>query len=408
MNILENDVAEIVNWIASFGGLENGGTTRLLYSDEWLQAQNQLKQRMQQFGMETYFDDIGNLFGRIPGSKYAEQVIMSGSHVDTVINGGRLDGQLGIVGAFLAIKYLYETYGEPLRTLEVVSFAEEEGSRFPYSFWGSKNVLGMANPDDVKNIQDKAGINFVDAMTHCGFKFNTKPARSDIKAFVELHIEQGGVLEREQKSIGVVTSIVGQRRYNIRLSGQANHAGTTPMSYRKDAVYCFSRICQESINKAVKMGDPLVLTFGSVIPKPNVVNVVPGEVLFSMDCRHTDAKTLISFTKEIEQDMQRIAAEMGLTIDINLWMDEAPIPMDKALTKMLEKQCQEEGLSYKVMHSGAGHDSQIFAPKIPTAMIFVPSIDGISHNPAENTHLADLTEGVKALAYALYQLAYKE
>lgn len=408
MNILENDVAEIVNWIAGFGGLESGGTTRLLYSDEWLQAQNQLKQRMQQFGMETYFDDIGNLFGRIPGKKYAEQVVMSGSHVDTVINGGRLDGQLGIVGAFLAIKYLYETYGEPLRTLEVVSFAEEEGSRFPYSFWGSKNVLAIANPDDVKNIQDKAGTNFVDAMTHCGFKFNTKPARSDIKAFVELHIEQGGVLEREQKSIGVVTSIVGQRRYNIRLSGQANHAGTTPMSYRKDAVYCFSRICQESINKAIKVGDPLVLTFGSVIPKPNVVNVVPGEVLFSMDCRHTDAKELISFTKEIEQDMKRIADEMGLAIEINLWMDEAPIPMDKSLTNMLEKQCEKEGLSYRVMHSGAGHDSQIFAPKIPTAMIFVPSIDGISHNPAENTHLKDLTEGVKALAYALYQLAYQE
>lgn len=408
MKILESDVAEIVNWISSFGGLESGGTTRLLYSNEWLQAQNELKQRMQHAGMEAYFDDIGNLFGRINGTKYPEQVVMSGSHVDTVINGGKLDGQFGIVGAFLAVKYLYETYGKPLRTLEIVSFAEEEGSRFPYSYWGSKNVLGVANPDDVSGIQDKAGINFVDAMTNCGFKFNTKPARNDIKAFVELHIEQGGVLEREQKSIGVVTSIVGQRRYNVKLSGQANHAGTTPMGYRKDAVYCFSRICQESIDKAVKQGDPLVLTFGSVNPKPNVVNVVPGEVIFSIDCRHTDANTLISFTQEIEQDMRRIAAEMGLAIDINLWMDEAPIPMDNNLISMLEQQSKQAGLSYKVMHSGAGHDAQIFAPKVPTAMIFVPSIEGISHNPAENTHLTDLTEGVKALAYALYQLAYQE
>lgn len=408
MNILYDDVANAVKWISSFGGLEQGGTTRLLYTTEWLAAQNALKERMTKLGMQTYFDDIGNLYGRFEGSKYKDEVIMSGSHIDTVVNGGKLDGQLGIIAALLAMQYLKENYGQPLRTLELISMAEEEGSRFPYVFWGSKNVFAIANNKDVENIQDSEGIKFTDAMQSCGFKFNTRPARQDIKAFLEIHIEQGGVLEKEQKSIGVVTSIVGQRRYNIRLIGEANHAGTTPMSYRRDAVYAFSRICNESINKAVKVGDPLVLTFGHIEAKPNVVNVVPGEVLFTMDCRHTNKAELVAFTQEIEADMQRIATELGLTIEINRWMDEDPIPMNNDLIHLLENICREEKLSYRVMHSGAGHDSQIFAPRVPTAMLFVPSIKGISHNPAENTETEDLVEGIKALTYALYKLAYQD
>lgn len=408
MNILYDDVASAVKWISSFGGLEQGGTTRLLYTTEWLAAQNALKEKMTKIGMHSYFDDIGNLYGRFEGSKFKDEVIMSGSHIDTVVNGGKLDGQLGIIAAFLAIQYLKENYGQPLRTLELISMAEEEGSRFPYVFWGSKNVFAIADKKDVENIQDNEGIKFIDAMKTCGFKFNTLPARQDIKAFLEIHIEQGGVLEKEQKSIGVVTSIVGQRRYNIKLIGEANHAGTTPMGYRKDAVYAFSRICSESINKAIKAGDPLVLTFGHVEPKPNVVNVVPGEVLFTMDCRHTNKAELIAFTEEIEADMAKIAKELGLTIEINRWMDEDPIPMDDKLINLLENICREEKLSYRVMHSGAGHDSQIFAPRVPTAMLFVPSIKGISHNPAEDTKTEDLVEGIKALTHALYKLAYQE
>lgn len=408
MNILYDDVANAVKWISSFGGLEQGGTTRLLYTPEWLAAQNALQERMTQIGMHSYFDDVGNLYGRFEGSKYKDQVIMSGSHVDTVVNGGKLDGQLGIIAALLAMQYLKENYGQPLRTLEMISMAEEEGSRFPYVFWGSKNVFAIANNKDVENITDAKGTKFIDAMQACGFKFNTQPARSNIKAFLEIHIEQGGVLEKEQKSIGIVTSIVGQRRYNIRLIGEANHAGTTPMGYRKDAIYTFSRICNESINKALKVGDPLVLTFGHVEPKPNVVNVVPGEVIFTMDCRHTNKNELVAFTEEIEADMVHIAKELGLEIEINRWMDEDPIPMDDKLINMLENICKHKKLSYRVMHSGAGHDSQIFAPYVPTAMLFVPSIKGISHNIAENTKTEDLVEGIKALTYALYKLAYQE
>lgn len=407
MQIEHDEVAKIVEWIASFGGTPEGGTTRLLYSAEWLQAQQALKTEMAAVGMSTQFDDVGNLFGRVEGTQYPDEVIMSGSHVDTVVNGGQLDGQLGIVAAFLAIKYLVHTYGKPLRTLEVVSLAEEEGSRFPYVFWGSKNLFGLAKPEDVASIKDAKGVGFVAAMNECGFQFSQGATNKNIQAFVELHIEQGGVLEAEQKQIGVVTSIAGQRRYTVTLKGQSNHAGTTPMGYRKDAVYTFSRICHESINKAIGYGDPLVLTFGRVEPKPNVVNVVPGFVTFTIDCRHTDQASLIQFTQELESDMMRIAAEQDVEIDIHLWMDEPPIPMNAQLTAQIENICQKNRLSYRVMHSGAGHDAQIFAPRVPTAMIFVPSIQGVSHNPAEKTAVTDLVEGVKTLAYTLYELAYQ-
>lgn len=401
---------DISKWLSAIGADPTGGMTRLLYSQEWIEAQNALKQKFIDHGLTASFDEVGNLFGRLEGSKYPNESILSGSHIDTVVNGGNLDGQYGIEAAFLAIQYLKETYGQPLRSLEVVSFAEEEGSRFPYVFWGSKNIVGIANNNDVVNITDAKGIKFVDAMHNAGFDFrdNTKPMRDDIKAFVEIHIEQGNVLEIEGKQIGIVNSIVGQRRYNVSLKGQSNHAGTTPMGYRKDTIYGFSQICFESINKAKKIGDPLVLTFGKVEPKPNVVNVVPGYTNFTIDCRHTDKKALVDFTTELEADMQRIAKEHGLIIEIDRWMDEDPIPMDQKLVQKLQTICQRDNYNFRIMHSGAGHDAQIFAPKVPTVMFFVPSINGVSHNPAEATKIEDLAEGVKILAQTLYELAYLE
>ncbi|WP_434351539.1 allantoate deiminase [Trichococcus flocculiformis] len=402
-------IQENVDLLSGIGSDPTGGMTRLLYSDSWLEAQNAVKNKLEEIGMETHFDEIGNLFGRMEGSKYPDETIMSGSHIDTVINGGNLDGQFGVIAAYVAMAYLKETYGQPLRSMEVISMAEEEGSRFPTVFWGSKNFVNEAKIEDVESISDFEGIKFVDAMRQAGFDFKKgeQKRREDIKAFVELHIEQGNVLENEELQIGVVNSIAGQRRYTVVLKGQANHAGTTPMGYRRDAVYAFSRICSESIEKARAVGDPLVLTFGKVEPKPNTVNVVPGEVLFTIDCRHTDSDVLIGFTQKLEQRINEIATEMDIEATIDLWMDEAPVPMDANIVAILEEAAEKANMKYRVMHSGAGHDSQIIAPHYPTAMIFVPSIGGISHNPAEATKLEDLVEGVKMMASALYELAYK-
>lgn len=410
MSELYKEVEEHVNWLSSIGLDSKGGTTRLLYDEAWITAQNGLKEKFETIGLDANYDSVGNLFGKLEGTTYKDETIMTGSHVDTVVNGGALDGQFGILASYLAIKHLKETYGAPLRNLEVVAMAEEEGSRFPYAFWGSKNIFGLADKQDVLYAEDTEGVKFTDAMHQAGFDFrkDDEKVRDDIKAFVEIHIEQGNVLEKTGKQVAVVNNIVGQKRYDITLKGEANHAGTTPMGFRHDTVYAMSKMISESIDRAKEWGDPLVLTFGHVDVTPNTVNVVPGKTFFTMDCRHTDGEVLNDFTKEIESLFRQIASELEIEIEIDNWMDESPVPMSEKVVTVLETACQESGLNYTTMHSGAGHDSQIFALHVPTAMLFVPSIGGISHNPAEATKTEDLVEGVKALIASLYKLAYEE
>jgi len=406
---LAEETAGKLEWLAEFGKDPEGGVSRLLYTKEWVEGQLALKEWMQNEGLEAQFDDIGNLFGTLTG-KNTNETVLTGSHVDTVKNGGRFDGAYGIVAGILALKYLKKHFGQPVRNIEVVSMAEEEGSRFPYSFWGSKNIVGLAKREDVETIRDFDGVPFVVAMNEAGFGFGdeTKGPRKDLKAFVEVHVEQGSVLETEKTAIGVVNNIVGQRRYTVEIIGEANHAGTTPMGYRKDTVFAASQMIHEIISMARKTGDPLVTTVGKFEAYPNVVNVVPGKVIFTVDVRHTDKQAIISFTEQMTARMQDISKEHDVEMNIDLWMDEDPVPMDQRVVELIEKQCKENGLNYKVMHSGAGHDSQIFAPVVPTAMLFVPSLKGISHNPAEFTEPVDLGEGVKALIGALYELGYKE
>lgn len=407
MDITLSEIQETMEWLSSISDDEGPGTTRLLYSPSWLQAQNELKARFESLGMKCHFDAVGNLYGTLEGTEMPEKIIATGSHVDTVARGGKLDGQLGIFGGYLAVKNLFETFGRPKKSIQIISMAEEEGSRFPYAFWGSKNIFGLAKKEDVDGLKDANGIDFVQAMHNCGFDFAEDSKDTiNIDAFIELHIEQGNFLEEENFTVGVVNSIVGQKRYNVTLKGEANHAGTTLMRFRKDTVECMARIVIHAIDKAKAAGDPLVVTFGKVVPKPNTVNVVPGETLFTMDCRHTDENFLQEFTTGLEDDMKEIADRQGIMIEFDNWMNEAPVLMDKKVFGIIERACKDNKMNYKVMHSGAGHDSQIFAPRVPTGMIFVPSIKGISHNPAEDTKVEDLREGIKTLAYTLHELAY--
>ncbi|PTF24687.1 allantoate amidohydrolase [Staphylococcus cohnii] len=395
----------------ALGGLAGGGITRLLYSKEWSNAVQALKETLEKDGFETEFDSIGNLKGRIEGSKYPEETIMSGSHIDTVVEGGHLDGQFGVLAAVVAMQSLKAEYGQPLRSLEILALAEEEGSRFPFAFWGSKNFFNLADKADVDSIADGEGVAFKEAMRECGFDYRTADNDySYIKSFIEVHIEQGKVLETENKSIGVVNGIVGQKRYTINLKGEANHAGTTPMGLRNDAVVAFSKIANQLTDRAREIGDPLVITFGRVDPVPNTVNVVPGEVTFSIDCRHINQEELNQFAEEIDACIKRVSEEEGVQCDIDLWMDEAPTLMDERLVKEVQNAAETVvGESeWKLMPSGAGHDSQIFAKYVPTSMLFVPSINGVSHNVEEETNVEDLVKGIEVLKQVLYKLAYKE
>ncbi|MCL1847374.1 MAG: allantoate deiminase [Coriobacteriia bacterium] len=399
---------EILATMSAIGVDPQGGMTRLLFDAYWKEAQETLRVRFEEAGLTATYDAAGNLIGSIAGSEKPEETIMTGSHVDTVRNGGTLDGQYGILAGFLAIQRLIEKHGTPKRSLSVVSFAEEEGSRFPFVFWGSKNLIGSVDRSLLAQVIDQQGIGFPQAMKDAGFDFSAPPSapRTDIVAFVEAHIEQGAVLEHLEKQVGVVTAITGQKRYNICLTGEANHAGTTPMQMRKDALEGAARIMVALLDEAKRLGDPLVLTFGKLEPKPNIVNVVPGEVNFTVDTRHPDQKALNDFAAYVEATIQSIAGSANLQVSIDNWMDEAPVPMDTALVELFKTSCTELGIDYHVMHSGAGHDSQIMAPCVPTAMLFVPSKKGISHNPAEDTEMEDLLAGIDVLEAALYHLAY--
>lgn len=402
------EIDKALDWLSSITKYEDvKGTTRLLYDEKWQEAQKSLEKIMEEIGMEVEYDDVGNLFGTVIGSEEPESVIATGSHVDTVVKGGRLDGQLGIMAGYLSIKKLIEEEGQPKKSLRLISMAEEEGSRFPYAFWGSKNIFGEVKREEVEGKVDGEGVKFEDAMRDAGFDFPSSDLKfNKMDAFIELHIEQGNFLEQKNKKVGVVNSIVGQKRWDIVLKGQSNHAGTTLMEYRKDTVEGMAKIVSQSLDRAKEAGNPLVLTFGRVDPSPNTVNVVPGKTSFSMDCRHTDQDFLNQFTAEVEDIMHSVAEELGLEIEISKWMDEPPVPMNEKIVDEIENVCKDLGLDYEVMHSGAGHDGQIFAPHVPTAMLFCPSIDGISHNPEEHTEAEDIVQSAEALAETFRRLAY--
>lgn len=407
---LKNEIIELIDWISKFGEDPSGGLTRLLYTEEWISTQKALEDLMVESGLDAYYDNVGNLFGKLKGAKLPNETIMTGSHIDTVRNGGKYDGQYGILSGIIAVKFLRKKYGEPLRNIEVVSLAEEEGSRFPFTFWGSKNIVGAVTKEEVENMVDANGISFSEAITNAGFEFKNEidKNREDIKYFIELHVEQGGVLEANNYSIGIVEHIVGQRRFIIEILGQANHAGTTPMSYRKDALHAASQIIWFIMDLADGYGDPLVATVGKIESFPNSTNVVPSRVVFTLDIRHTCKDTLVKFTKDVENLINKISNNMHISSNIEMYMDEDPVAMDADLTKIIIEQCKSKGLNFKLMHSGAGHDSQIFAPHIPTGLIFVPSKNGVSHSPLEYTEPEDLVEGIKAIIETLYFLAYKD
>ncbi len=405
---LQEEIISLLENIASFAKDPSGGVTRLVYSKQWVDTQHAIREMMNNKGLITSFDAVGNLFGKIEGTCFKDETILTGSHVDTVRNGGIYDGQFGIVAGMLAIELLNKKYGPPLRNIEVVSFSEEEGSRFPYSYWGSKNLIGIAKKADVENIEDKDGIKFVSAMKESGFDFEKedKKIRDDYKNFVEVHIEQGNVLENEHLDLGIVNAIVGIKRFTVCVAGVANHAGTTPMKYRKDAFYATSKMVTSIIERAKEKGDPLVATVGTIDIKPNTVNVIPGEAKFNFDIRHTDSNSLEAFSHEAICIIEKIAKENHVDVKIDMWMDVAPIPMDDDLVNKLQNICIKSNKNYKIMHSGAGHDAQVMAEAISTVMIFVPSKEGVSHSPYEYTSPEKLEEGIEVLCKILYELAY--
>ncbi|MEK4296722.1 allantoate deiminase [Paenibacillus sp. FSL R5-0914] len=385
------------------------GVTRLLYTEEWSQAQIFLQEKMAGLGLEVSIDKVGNVYGRLSGRDPQQKVILTGSHIDTVVNGGKYDGAYGIAAAMIALQDLQRNFGQPQRTLEVVSFCEEEGSRFPLAYWGSGHVTERYDGSEAETCIDAEGVTLQAAMTESSFLqgvTDENGARNDIGAFVELHIEQGIILEKTDTQIGVVQGIVGQRRYVVKVSGIANHAGTTPMFMRQDALASAVEMLYVLESSAKTAGEPLVATSGKLEVYPNTPNVIPGEVLFTLDIRHSEEDELERFCEKLLAECNEIAVKRGVILEVTSVLHTVPAPMDTKLSAMLENICRQQAKTYRMMVSGAGHDAQLFAPRCPTAMIFVPSRAGISHSPEEYTSPEQLVAGLEVLTAMLYELAY--
>ncbi|MFD0694365.1 allantoate deiminase [Paenibacillus sp. GCM10027628] len=403
-------VPEVLEWLSTFGADPEGGVTRLLYTDVWLRAQEALAAKMQELGLETSYDAVGNLFGKLQGTNSELKPVLTGSHIDTVKNGGKYDGAYGVVASMLAVGYLKTAYGSPKRTLEVVSFCEEEGSRFPLTFWGSGNVTGVRFMETAAAIADQEGVTLLDAMQQAGFggqsDVRCSARRVDVGAYIEIHIEQGAVLEYNKKQIGIVTAIVGQKRLSVRVTGKSNHAGTTPMMMRRDALAGAAEMVALTERLALEEGEPLVATVGRLDVKQGTSNVVPGEVEFTLDIRHTDESKMQAFCMNLLTKLEEIASRRELDIQWIEHMSASPVAMHSGMSAEIERICDANGFSSLRMPSGAGHDAQLFGAICPTVLFFVPSRAGISHNPEEFTSSEDLVAGFQTLVHLLYQYGY--
>lgn len=393
--------------LGAIGWQPQGGIVRPVYSPTWVQAREQLAEWMRAADLEVYGDAAGNLFGRLRGSEEGG-TLLTGSHLDTVPFGGKFDGALGVLAGLVALQALREQAGQPRRSLEVVALCEEEGSRFQAHYWGTRAMLGLIEADELERLRDEGGMSIAQAMRDAGLapERYREAVRGDLEAFLELHIEQGRVLYEERIQLGVVEAIVGLHHRQVTVRGRADHAGTTPMDMRRDALLGAAHMAIEITRLVEQEGRPAVVTLGTWSVKPGAVNVVPGEVSFSIDARHPDEGTKQCLVAAMLTRCETIARERGLALASEITQESRPSQMDAALRSVLVQAAQICGASWKAMPSGAGHDSQEMARHLPTAMLFVPSLEGRSHSAAEYTSPQDAARGATVLATALYQLAY--
>ncbi|MDA8194822.1 MAG: M20 family metallo-hydrolase [Thermaerobacter sp.] len=379
------------------------GVTRLLYTPAWHDAQALVYRWMEDAGLCPWWDAVGNVHGRVDGA--SETTILTGSHIDTVVNGGAYDGAYGVVGAIWALSHLKQ---RPFlrQSVEVVSFCEEEGSHFPITCWGSRALMGEVTPGDAKTICDPDGVSLRQAMdAHHLNADKISEAAKDYAAFVELHIEQGPWLEAQGKDIGVVTSIFGQERWTVRVKGVSRHAGTTALRDRHDALIAASRMVlavQDVANSSEHIG---IATVGELHVIGGSTNCVPGDVVFHVDLRAETDRVRQRLAGQLTHHFQQIAQSTGVTVAIEKNTDERMVKMDATLQNVIAGSCRSQGLSFMPIASRAGHDAQIIGRKIPTAMIFVPSHQGLSHHGEEYTAPEQLQRGVAVLLQTLEQLA---
>jgi allantoate deiminase len=399
------EMKHLVETLGAIGEQPDGGIIRHVYDPAWVAAQRQLAAWMREAGLAVREDAVGNLFGRLEGE--SPRTVMTGSHFDTVRLGGRYDGALGVLSAFAAIRAL-KKIGKPKRSLEVVALCEEEDGRFHGNYWGTRGILGLIDPAELDGLRDEAGISIGDAMRQVDLVPETyKDAiRTDLDAFIELHIEQGRILFDEGSPLGVVDTITGLYRFKVTVEGRTDHAGTTPMDLRRDSLQAALQMAAEMTHIVEQVGRPAVITNGWWDVQPGAWNIVPGLVHFSVDLRHPDEATKQRLAAAVRERGEDIARQRGVSVAYDVVSDILPRDMHPDVKAVLQAAADSSEVHWIPMISGAGHDSQVMATGVPTGMLFVPSVEGRSHSAAEYTSPDDAARGATVLATALHRLAF--
>ena len=382
--------------LSEFGANEDGGVDRVAFSEADLAGRTYIRNLMRDAGLSVRMDTAGNIIGRREGSEPDLPVIMFGSHIDSVPGGGNYDGDVGVIGANEVIELMNDSGVRTRHPLEVVSFTDEEGG-----LTGSRAMIGKVGYKTLA-VVSHSGMTIGDGIRAVGGDPNrldlAERRPGEIKAFIELHIEQGAILHEENIDIGVVEGIVGIRWWDVKIEGLANHAGTTPMNRRWDAMVSAAEFILAVNGVATGMPGQQVATVGKLRAKPGAPNVIPGEVVLSLEIRDLSAAKIQRVFDEIRQDGERIADARFTPIRYaEIDVAAPPAPTDDRLRRIIAGSAEDLGLSYKTMPSGAGHDAQDMAQIAPTGMIFVPSVNGISHSPKEFTSAKDMANGASVL-----------
>ena len=388
--------------LAQIGRQPDNTIKRLAFSAEDLAAREKLKEWMEAAGMTVRTDAGSNIIGRYPGRNAEASVLATGSHIDTVFSGGRFDGSLGVVAGLEVVRVLQENDMRLHHPFEVIAFADEERTMV-----GSKAIAGTA-PDNPDRYETSSGERIQDCLARAGGDWNQLSSavrsRADIACFIELHVEQGGVLEAVGTDIGVVEGIVGQQRHRITIQGRANHAGTTPMNMRRDALTTASHLILAVEDLARHYpGDP-VATVGKLQVWPNSINTVPGSVEMSLDVRDLSQETIDHILNQIKRKIETVAVATRTRIRIKPELQVAPTPAAESVQAIIVESCDELDLSHTHLPSRASHDAQEIGRFTDMGMIFVPSKEGISHSGDEYTSPQQCTHGANVLLRSLLKL----
>ncbi|MBP3953277.1 Zn-dependent hydrolase [Bacillus suaedae] len=388
---------------AEFGLTSNNGVTRLALSEEDRLARNYFCECCEKAGMTVKIDDMGSIYATLPGIEEKPPIVI-GSHLDTVKKGGRFDGVLGVLAGLEVVRTLVDNKITPRIPIMIVNITNEEGARFEPSMMASGVLSGKFDKETMHNKKDEKGITFEQALQEIGYAGDIRNRLKKATAFLELHIEQGPVLESEGLSIGVVEAVMGMVCYELEITGESDHAGTTPMGMRKDALFAMNDFVHEIRQKLNILDSELVYTVGRVNVWPSIHTVIPNKVIFSLEARHKNTEVVREVERLIAEQAKNIEIQSGVTIELKKLWERDTVWFDETLVKMVEDSTKSLGYSYKRMISGAGHDAQFMNTIAPSVMVFTPSKNGKSHCEEEETSWGECEQGTNILLETVLHL----